>query len=249
MTYALDVIFERLSRPYSFLVCTLNLDHLVKRRQNPELREAYARAEVVTADGFPIVILGRLTGRTLERATGADLIQPLCKAAGERHLPVFLMGTTFQALCASARRLVESCPGLEICGVYAPPVGFDVHSDFADEAIRLIRESRARLCFLALGAPLQEMFAARALDETSGVAFLGIGASLDYLAGTQVRCPRPLQRMNLEWVWRLMSDPRRLWLRYAKSGVLFARLLINALHAHSGKDSDDPIRVRGEPGS
>lgn len=222
----LDVLFEKLSDDRSFLVCTLNLDHLVKRRHIPEMREAYARADLVTADGFPIVILSRLNGSKVERAPGADLIEPLCKEAARWHFPVFFLGTTFQALCATARRLTVSYPELEICGVYAPPVGFDIHSELADEAVRLIRESRARLCFLALGAPLQEQFAVRALDETAGVGFLAIGASLDYLAGTQSRCPRFLRAMYLEWAWRLMSNPRRLWLRYVRCATLLVNLLI-----------------------
>ena len=232
----LDVLFEKLSDPRSFLVCTLNLDHLVKRRQIPEMREAYARAEVVTADGFPIIILSRLNGSNLERAPGADLIEPLCKEAARSRFSVFFLGTTFQALCTSARRLTVSYPDLEICGVYAPPAGFEVHSEFADEAIRLIRESHARLCFLALGAPLQERFAVRALDETIGVGFLAIGAGLDYLAGTQSRCPRLLRRMYLEWAWRLMSNPRRLGLRYARCGTLFVGLLIKSMSFSSKKE-------------
>jgi N-acetylglucosaminyldiphosphoundecaprenol N-acetyl-beta-D-mannosaminyltransferase len=89
----------------------------------------------------------------------------------------------------------------------------------------LIQRSGARLCFLALGAPLQELFGLRAVDEIYGVAFLPVGAGLDFLAGAQVRCPSWLQRMNLEWAWRLTGDPRRLWLRYFRCAVLFAMLL------------------------
>jgi exopolysaccharide biosynthesis WecB/TagA/CpsF family protein len=226
LTEAIDCIIERLADSKSFLVCTLNLDHLVKLRQISSLRKAYSRAAIVTADGFPIVVLSRLRGRQIRRAPGSDLIQPLCTVAAERHIPIFLMGSSFSVLCASARRLVASCPGLEIAGVYAPPSSFDVRTACADEAINLLRQSDARICFLALGAPLQEAFALRALEETSGVGLIGVGAGLDFLAGTKIRAPQIVRRMNLEWAWRLISDPRRLWRRYAECGTLFARLLI-----------------------
>jgi N-acetylglucosaminyldiphosphoundecaprenol N-acetyl-beta-D-mannosaminyltransferase len=121
--------------------------------------------------------------------------------------------------------LSTSYPDLDIAGVYAPPQNFSVQSAAADQVIDLIRKCGARLCFLALGAPLQELFALRAVDEAFGVAFLSIGAGLDFLAGAQARCPSCLQRMNLEWAWRLTRDPRRLWLRYFRCAVLFAMLL------------------------
>jgi N-acetylglucosaminyldiphosphoundecaprenol N-acetyl-beta-D-mannosaminyltransferase len=229
LNQAVDLIIERLAYATSFLVLALNLDGLVKRRRSPELREAYARAEFVTADGFPIVALGHRRGCRLQRATGADLIEPLCAAAARRGLPVFFIGSTFPVLSASARRLITSCPGLQISGVYAPPPNFTIDSAFGEEAIALVRESGARLCFVALGAPLQERFALRALTVTSSVAFIAVGAGLDFLAGARARCPRILQRANLEWAWRLINEPRRLWLRYARCVVLLVELWLNEL--------------------
>lgn len=229
LAHAVDAIVSRLACPGSFLVCTLNLDHLVKMKLYPKLRQAYARAEMITADGFPIVTLGRLDGRTIERTPGADLIEPLCQAAAEQGFPVFLLGTTFPTLVASARYLAASFPRLEIAGVYAPPAKFEVRSPAADAALEMLQSSGARLCFIALGAPLQEAFALRALDETTDVAFIPIGGGLDFLAGTQIRSPLALRKLNLEWAWRLVHDPKRLWLRYFRCGMLFARLLLDAL--------------------
>jgi N-acetylglucosaminyldiphosphoundecaprenol N-acetyl-beta-D-mannosaminyltransferase len=223
-TDAIGSIIQHLESPASFLVCTLNLDHLVKLRGRSELRKAYERARIVTADGFPIVALSRLKGCQIERTTGSDLIQPTCAAAARHQLPIFLMGSTFAVLSKTARQLAASNPGLEIAGVFAPAQGFSVGSADADRAVELIRDSGARLCFLALGAPLQELFELRAIDETAGIAFLPIGAGLDFLAGAQVRCPPALQKMNLEWAWRLAGDPRRMWRRYSRCAALFAML-------------------------
>ena len=226
LAHAVSSIVQRLGQDQSFLVCTLNLDHLVKLRTNSRFRKAYAGAEVVLADGFPIVAFAKLNGVALERATGSDLIDPLCHAAAERGFPVYLFGTTLKTLCAAGRKLAAAIPELEIAGAYAPPAGFEVDSEAADEAIAIIQQSGARICLVALGAPRQELFSARAIDATSGVAFLGIGASLDFIGGAQTRCPKFLRQLKLEWAWRLASDPRRLAPRYVACAALFARLYL-----------------------
>jgi exopolysaccharide biosynthesis WecB/TagA/CpsF family protein len=224
----IDQIMQRLTHPDSFLVCTLNLDHLVKRRQDPDFLKAYQRAEIASADGFPIAALARLDGVVIKRAPGSDLVMPLCERASAQKAPVFLIGTTFRALCLSAKQLVSSCPGLEICGVFAPPRNFDSQSKAADDAIEIIRESGARICFVAMGAPRQEIFAARAIDETRNIAFVAIGGGLDFIAGTQSRCPPLMRRIYLEWAWRLMLNPRRLGVRYLRCAMLLVALLMRS---------------------
>lgn len=217
-------ITRRLGEMRSFLVCTLNLDHLVKLRADSRFRAAYAKAEIVMPDGFPIVAFARMEGVSLERATGSDLIKPLCREAAALGYPIYLFGSTFETLCAAGRKLSAALPGLQVAGVYAPSGNFEINSAEADEAIDVIGRSGARICLVALGAPRQELFSARAVDETMGVAFLGIGASLDFIAGTQTRCPQIFRKLNLEWAWRAASNPRRLLPRYAACAALFAEL-------------------------
>ena len=221
---AVSAIIRRLGEDQSFLVCTLNLDHLVKLQADARFRKAYAEAEVVIADGFPIVTFARLNGVVLERASGSDLIEPLCRAAAKRGFPIYLFGTTLRTLCAGGRKLATTIPGLEIAGCSAPPAEFKVDFEAADEAIAVIQQSGARICLVALGAPRQELFSVRALAATTGIAFVAVGASIDFIGGTQTRCPQVFRRLNLEWLWRAASDPRRLAPRYAACAVLFARL-------------------------
>ena len=95
-----------------------------------------------------------------------------------------------------------------------------------------VAASGARLCFLALGAPKQELFAAFAANRTHSIGFACIGGGLDFLAGTQTRCPRILQQLNLEWAWRMVTHPRRLGLRYLRCGALFVRLFAAAALGH-----------------
>lgn len=213
----------------NFSVCTLNLDHVVQLQQKPDFLAAYRRARFVTADGFPIVVLSRLLGTPIARTTGADLVEPLCKAAGSRGLPIFLFGSDEPTLAKASENLRERYQGLEIAGTFSPGRNFDAYSAEADAAIAQIRESGAKLCFLALGAPRQELFASRCLDELDGTGCLCIGAALDFIAGTQIRAPLFTQRAGLEWAWRMFRDPRRLAPRYARCVAAVPRLLASTL--------------------
>jgi exopolysaccharide biosynthesis WecB/TagA/CpsF family protein len=227
MTELMKLIVAELKKSSaSFTVCTLNLDHVVKLRRNAEFREAYSRAHYVTADGFPIVMLARLSGYRIERTTGADLIEPICRIAAYGDLPVFLLGSSLAALCAAGSRLATSCPDLDIRGAFAPPRGFDPASPLADEITDILSASGARICFVALGAPLQELFSARAMERTSGICFLPVGAGLDFLAGSQLRAPSILQYLKLEWAWRLVLNPIRLSGRYARCAIVFFELIL-----------------------
>ena len=217
---------ERARAGEGFALFTLNLDHLVKRRNDPRFREAYGRAALVTADGMPVVRAARRSGARVERTTGSDLIMPLCAAASEETLPVFLFGSSEGVLRAAAGALKRRFPRLDIRGFEAPSTEFDPHAPEADAAAERTARSGARPCFVALGAPKQELFADRALARHPGLGFLCVGAGLDFIAGVQSRAPLAVQRLGFEWLWRLLSDPRRFGKRYAACGVLLARLAV-----------------------
>ena len=218
---ALDAVSARAGSGRGFTLFTLNMDHLVKRRSNPAFRAAYARATLVTADGAPVVAMARRQDRRVSVTTGADLVEPLCKAAAEDGLSVYLFGATRSSLEKAARSLRERHRGLSIVGLEAPPFGFDPQSPAADAAAARIAASGARLVLVALGAPKQELFADRAFSRHPQLGFVCIGAALDFISGEQVRAPRILHGTGLEWLWRLAAQPRRLAWRY----WLCARLL------------------------
>ncbi|MFN3869165.1 MAG: WecB/TagA/CpsF family glycosyltransferase [Hyphomicrobiaceae bacterium] len=206
---------------------TLNLDHLVKLRTDRAFANAYARARFVTADGAPVVHLARSQSAAITRTTGADLVLPLADAAARCNLPVYLFGSSNAVLGEAGRRLAANTDGaLSIAGSEAPPMGFDPAGAEADKALHRIAASGARICFVALGAPKQEIFAARAADLGIPVVFVCIGAALDFIAGAQVRAPGFMQRHGLEWLWRLATNPRRLATRYAHCAVLYAELAL-----------------------
>ena len=111
-----------------------------------------------------------------------------------------------------------------ISGTLSPPLGFDPTSHAADTAGRSIADSGARLCFVALGAPKQELFTDRMRSNGHEIGFVCIGAALDFIAGTQRRAPMIFRRTGMEWFWRLANNPRRLALRYGRCVGLLADL-------------------------
>jgi exopolysaccharide biosynthesis WecB/TagA/CpsF family protein len=239
LSKAVTAVITRVQAGRPFTVFTLNLDHLVKRRADAAFRAVYARADIVTADGQPVVALARRHGAQLERTTGADLIMPLCAAAEAAGVPVYFFGATDESLEAAAARLKRWYPRLDVRGCEAPPMGFDPTGEAALAAGRRIAASGARLCFVALGAPKQEMFADRLAglhrDEGQAVGYVCIGAALDFISGRQHRAPVLFQRMGLEWAYRLCTNPVRLGLRYARCAALYARLrLASKSPAHGG---------------
>ena len=212
----------------SFGVFTLNLDHVVKLRRSPDFRAAYRAARYVTADGFPIVWAGRLTGADVYRVTGADLIEPLCAEAARSVQPIFLFGGSFAAVSGAARHLTTRFPGLEIAGVCAPEAQFNPTAERVAVYARQIADSGAKICFVALGAPKQEVFSALAINQTTGVAFVCIGAGLDFLAGVQARAPQWMQAFGAECLWRLYCDPVKLARRYFDCLLVLPRVLVNS---------------------
>ncbi|WP_371060666.1 WecB/TagA/CpsF family glycosyltransferase [Rhodosalinus sp. 5P4] len=225
----LEDLRDRIAREEGFAVATMNLDHAVKLRQDSSFRQAYAAQTHVTADGRPIVWLSRLAGRPVSLVTGSDLVGPLIELCAKLGAPVALLGSTPEALREAAERLRAHHPGLQIAALLSPAMGFDPSGAAAEGLIEDLQQSEARVCLLALGAPKQEMFAARALQALPCIGFVSVGAGLDFVAGTQKRAPRLVRRFALEWMWRLSGNPRRLFRRYASCAAILPALTWSAL--------------------
>ncbi len=218
-------------RQRGFTVFTLNLDHLVKLRTSAAFRDAYRTADFVTADGAPIAYLSRLQTPGVERTTGADMFVPLSQAAARAGISIYLFGSQPLVLAKASAVLDRETTGtIQVAGAHSPSAQFDPEGAEADDAIEQIKASGARLCFVMLGAPKQEVFAARAVALGCRAGFVCVGAAADFLAGAQVRAPLAFQRSGLEWAWRLGSNPRRLGRRYAECAqVLFDVAVVTPL--------------------
>lgn len=235
LAQAVSLAADRARRRVGFTLFTLNLDHLVKLRAEPDFARCYRNATFVTADGWPIAWLARRQGAAgVERATGADLVEPLCAQAARIGAPVHFFGSSDATLKKAAQVLTQRYPGLIVAGMEAPPMGFDPRSPAAEQAGERIAASGAALCFVAFGAPKQEIFSERMARRHGGVGFVCIGAALDFIAGEKARAPALLQRLGMEWAWRLLSEPRRMFARYARCAAVFADVTLRGARRASG---------------
>lgn len=212
-----------------FALATINLDHLVKLQASSKFREAYAAQDMIVADGNPIVWMSRLARRPVELIPGSEAILPLAQIAAQENVGIALIGSTDESLNASANYLEREVPGLKVVCKIAPPFGFDPDGETASSIFNQITASDAGLCFIALGAPKQEIFAAAGRKNAPNVGFVSIGAGLDFFAGTQKRAPTWVRRLAVEWLWRAALNPRRLGMRYVKCLAILPGQTLRAL--------------------
>ena len=192
-------------------VVTPNVHHVVKMLDDPAtMQPLYERAWRVFCDSRVLSRLARFTGQSLPVVTGSDLTAHLIARAAELRLTIAIIGPTVAA-CAA---LIEKYPGLDFV-VHTPPMGFIKSEHEIRRCVEFVVEKQAPLVFLAVGMPQQEILACRIADhpQARGVG-LCIGASIDFLTGKQQRAPVWVQKAGLEWLHRLLSDPRRLASRY-----------------------------------
>ena len=232
----IDAIRECLKSGLGFAVATVNLDHLVKLRTSETFRTAYAAQTFIVADGNPIVWLSKLAAKPVELVPGSELIEPICKIAAQEGIPVAFLGTTQEALELAKNNLCYQNPNLQIVEMLSPPKDFDPDSAEADEYIEKIKRSGAKICFLALGAPKQEVLASRAVKNSGGCGFISIGAGLDFLAGSQIRAPSWVRKIAMEWFWRMATNPARLAKRYFLCLKLLPFMAVQALGSRFASD-------------
>lgn len=211
-----------------FALATLNLDHLTKLPSEATFAEAYRAQDLVVADGRPVVWLSQLAKHPLELMPGSDLVIPMTELAAEMQMPIALMGSSDEALSGAKATLEDRVPGVNVVMTHAPAYGFDPSGAAAADICDMLNESGARLCFIALGAPKQELFAAFARGRCPAVGFASIGAGLDFLSGHQVRAPKIMRALALEWLWRALQSPKRMIPRYAKCFAILPKLTLDA---------------------
>ncbi|MCC1491146.1 WecB/TagA/CpsF family glycosyltransferase [Cognatishimia sp. F0-27] len=222
-------VSERLAQRKGFALATINLDHLVKLRSSEAFREAYAAQDFVTADGNPIIWMARMAGRPVSLIPGSDAILPLARIAARQGAPIALVGSTDDTLRAAAGFLQSEVRGLEVACCVSPPMGFDPSGAEAERILAQVAASGARMCFVALGAPKQEVFAATGRRVTPEIGFVSIGAGLDFFAGSQKRAPAWVRKFQVEWLWRLLSSPKRLAPRYALCATILPGQMLRAV--------------------
>ena len=208
-------------------VVTPNIDICRRISRDPAAGDLVSRASLVVADGMPLVWAARLRGQPLpERVAGASLIFTLSAAAAVHGKSVYLLGGAPGVPGQAAAELARRSPGLLVAGVDAPPDGFDREPGELAAVRKKLAEARPDIVYVGLGFPKQERVIAALAADLPGAWFIGCGAAIPFAAGALPRAPQRLQRLGLEWAYRLASEPRRLFRRYLIDDLPFALRLI-----------------------
>jgi len=209
-------------------VCICNVHSLITARKDEKFREVLNEADMATPDGMPVAWMMRKIGFPLqERINGPDLMWRYCALAAQRNEPIYLYGNTPKTLAALIIKLNTAFPNLQIAGSYSPPFRPLTEREDAN-IVAEINASGARVVFVSLGCPKQEMWMAEHRGRIQAV-MIGVGAAFDYHAGTIQRAPLWMQQRGLEWLYRLCSEPRRLWKRYLVTNTQFIFAAIGQL--------------------
>lgn len=208
-------------------VVTPNVDHVVMLQESEKLREVYGDADLVTADGMPVVVASRWLGHPLPaRVTGADLVPALFTAAkSERPLRVFLLGAAPGVAERAAKRIEDQWPGVRVVGMYSPPIGFEKDAAENRHILAEVAAVHPDLLVVGLGAPKQEFWVHAHRDRIVAKVALCVGATIDFLAGEKPRAPSWMGKLGVEWLHRLCTEPRRLFKRYAHDAYVFPQLV------------------------
>ncbi|WP_163649468.1 WecB/TagA/CpsF family glycosyltransferase [Modicisalibacter sp. 'Wilcox'] len=241
-----ELVAQAIDRRYRFQVVTPNLEYIYWQHHNPELGSAMHAAEIVTPDGMPLVWLSRVPGGQRKplpgRVTGADLLPALCRLGGQRQWRIMLLGGAPGVAEKAAERLVDMVPDLPAPQTLAPDMNFERDPCKEQRVIESINSYRPHLLAIAMGCPRQECWIRKVLSRLDANAVIGVGASLDFLAGNQRRAPMWMQNAGLEWLWRFSCSPRRLGKRYLLTYPRSIPLVIRELarHPDGQKVADEP---------
>ncbi len=201
-------------------ICVSNVHTTVMSYENEEYRKIQNGAAMALPDGAPLSSYSRRKGyKQAQRVTGPDLMLELFAISKEKGYRHYFYGATEGTLQSMKEVLERDYPGIQIAGMYAPPFRALTPQEDA-QIVAKINESRPDFIWIGLGAPKQEEWMYQHMGQLQGV-LIGVGAGFDYLAGYIKRAPRWMQRMSLEWLYRLLQDPKRLWRRYFTSNVKF----------------------------
>jgi N-acetylglucosaminyldiphosphoundecaprenol N-acetyl-beta-D-mannosaminyltransferase len=216
--------FVSSQKPHKIIVA--NAAKLVKAQKDTELLSALRTSNLVTADGISIVLGARMFGvKLVERVTGSEHLLPLsCELAAQKEYSVFFLGAGPGVAEKAAGILKRQYPGLKVAGTYSP--GYNVLHDEGEtkRAVGAVREVSPDILFVALGTPKQEKWISRNLDALGVPVTIGVGATLDFIAGVSKRPPPWVHGVGFAWLYRLLHEPTRLWRRNFE-GLVFIALV------------------------
>lgn len=218
---ALRIVSEWISFANAHYVAVTGVHGVMEAQRDPAFKRILNRAGLVTPDGMPMVWMGRLQGfKQIKRVYGPDLMLALCEWSARKGYSNFFYGGGQGVADELANKLVQRFPHFKCAGTYTPPFRSLTRQEDR-EVVRLINKSAAQIVWVGLSTPKQERWMAEHRRKLEAPVLLGVGAAFDFHTGRIRQAPRWMQRIGMEWFFRLMMEPRRLWRRYCRNNPLF----------------------------
>jgi N-acetylglucosaminyldiphosphoundecaprenol N-acetyl-beta-D-mannosaminyltransferase len=225
---AVDEIIQRSLSDYPPTYVTPNNTHCtVSMQSDKRLRHIYNSAFLVVPDGVPLLWAAKFLETPLNgRVNGTDLMERLCAVAADDGLRIFFIGGRPGAAEEAAQILQFKHPGLDVVGILCPPYGFETDVTELEQINETIKSARPHILFVGLGVPKQEYWIYENYQKIGVPVSIAVGASFELISGMVARAPKWMQKTGLEWLYRLLMEPNRLWKRYLICNTLFVWLVL-----------------------
>ncbi|MGO4994991.1 WecB/TagA/CpsF family glycosyltransferase [Jeotgalibaca porci] len=227
MLETLDAIDDLIKKNKNAYVVTPNVDHIVQLERGGELREVYQNADLILADGKPLLWIAKWYGTPIkQKISGSDLFPLLCERASKKGHTMFFLGAAEGVAAKAAENLTQRYPGLQVVGTYSPPFGFEKDAVEMQKIENMIKDLNPQILIVGLGCPKQEKFILHNRKKLKVPISLGLGASLDFEAGKIKRAPAWMANYGFEWLFRITQDPKRMFKRYLIDDLKILRLIV-----------------------
>lgn len=215
MSETVEAIEQMIAADKKSYVVAINVDVVMKIEADPYLKKIVDDADMVLVDGKPLVWIYKLHGRPLKaKISGSDLVPLLCEISAKKGYSIFIIGGKDGIAAQARQRLEQKLPGIRIAGTYAPPFGFENDQEELDKINRMISEAHPDLLIACFGCPKQEKWIYENIEKYDAKVSVCAGATVDFLAGNVKRAPKWMSEHGLEWFYRFLQEPRRMFRRY-----------------------------------
>ena len=226
MSETVEAIEKMIAEERKSYVVAINVDVVMKIESDPYLKEIVDGADMVLVDGKPLVWISKLHGKSLKaKISGSDLVPLLCEVSAKKGYRMFIIGGKDGIAEQAKRRLEEKYPDIQIVGTYAPPIGFEKDKKELNKINNMISEEKPDLLITCFGCPKQEKWIYENINRYDAKVSVCAGATVDFLAGNVKRAPRWMSEHGLEWFYRFLQEPKRMFRRYFVDDVKIIKVI------------------------
>lgn len=221
MNDARSLVEDMLLKKHKIYICVCPVSTIMECKRNNQVLTSVNSADLATPDGMPVVWIGKMLGyKNIRRVYGPELMQEICGISQKNGYKNYFYGSSPDVLSKLREKLNKKYPSLIISGIFSPPFR-QLTTDEDDKIVEDINSSNPDIVWVGLGSPKQDLWMYEHRDRINASVMIGVGAAFDFLAGVKPQAPRWMREIGLEWFFRLITEPRRLWRRYLVDNTLF----------------------------